>query len=133
MQKDTTQTALFTENIYDALRDVVRALGGPKDAGHMMRPTMGAEDAGQWVKDCLNPNRRERFNPEQVVWLLCKGREAGCHSLMNYLADEAAYTRPSPVDPKDADAELMRQFMAMAREQRALLERLERRGIRAGA
>lgn len=131
MQRETTQTALFTENIYDALRDVIRALGGPKDAGKMMRPTIPADDAGQWVKDCLNPNRRERFNPEQVVWLLCKGREVGCHSLMFFLADEAAYGRPIPIDPKDADAELMRQFMATAREQRVILERLERRGIRA--
>lgn len=125
-----TQPALFTESIYDALSDVVRALGGPKDAGKLMRPTIAADDAGQWVKDCLNPTRRERFNPEQVLWLVRKGREAGCHSIVNYLADEGGYTRPTPIEPKDEEAELMRQFIATAREQRLILERLERCGIR---
>lgn len=125
-----TQPELFSDSIMDALSDVVRALGGPKKAGEILRPELAADDAGGWVKDCLNAKRRERFNPEQVLLLMRKGKEVGCHSIVNYICDECGYTRPSPVEPKDEEAELMRQFIATAREQRLLLERLERRGIR---
>lgn len=124
------QDALFTESIMDALRDVVRALGGPQKAGNLLRPELAADDAGAWLKDCLNDKRRERLNPEQVLFLIRKGKDAGCHSIVNYICDDVGYTRPAPLDPKDEEAELMRQFIATAREQRLLLERLERRGIR---
>lgn len=121
-----TQPALFTESIYDALSDVVRALGGPKDTGKLMRPTLAADDAGQWVKDCLNPTRRERFNPEQVMWLIRKGRELGCHSIVNYICDDGGYTRPSPTSPLDEAAQLKRDYIESVRMQKRIAERLER-------
>ena len=68
-----SQSALFSEDIHDALRDVVRALGGVKDAGARLRPELPADAAGHWLKDCLNPERRHRLDPEQVLWLLREG------------------------------------------------------------
>jgi len=120
------QGALFTEDINDAIRDVVRALGGNKEVGHRLRPEMPANEAGTWLKDCLNPARRERLNPEQVVWLLREGRKVGCHSAMHFIADEAGYLRPVPMEPKDEAAELQRQYIEAVRLQKRLADRMER-------
>jgi hypothetical protein len=128
------QPALFTEDLSDALRDVVRALGGMKDVGHRLRPEIAPDDAGSWLKDCLNPKRRERLNPDQVMWLIREGKKAGCHSIIYFLCDDAGYTRPSPLEPKDEAAELQRQFIESTKQQRAIAERLERLfGVRAVA
>ena len=121
------QSRLFSEDIYDALSDVVRALGGPKKVGTMLKgDAVSGEDAGRWVKDCLNRNRRERFDPNEIVFLLRKGREIGCHSAMNFLADEAGYERPKPLEPRDEMAELQRRYLEGVGEMKAIAERMER-------
>jgi hypothetical protein len=121
------QPKLFSEDIYDALGDVVRALGGTKAVGKLLRgDAMPADEAGRWVKDCLNPNRRERFDPDQVLFLLKKGKGIGCHSAMHFLCDEAGYARPAPLDPKDELAQLQRQFIDAVHGVQAMGERLER-------
>lgn len=120
------QPTLFTEDLTDALKDAVRALGGMKDVGHRLRPEIAADDAGAWLKDCLNPKRRERLNPDQVLWLIREGKKAGCHSIMHYIADEAGYTRPSPLEPRDELAELQKAFIESTKQQRAIADRLER-------
>ncbi|MBV5337558.1 MAG: hypothetical protein J0653_06325, partial [Deltaproteobacteria bacterium] len=79
------QSALFHESLTDALRDVVQALGGTKKVGQMIRPEKTVEDAQRWINDCLNTDRREKFDPEQVFWLLKEGRKIGCHAGINYL------------------------------------------------
>lgn len=121
---------LFSEDIYDALGDLVRALGGTKVVGSQMRPEKPADDAGKWVKDCLNRQRPERFDPEQVLWLLRKGREVGCHSALNYLCDEAGYQRAAPREPEDERAALIRQYIESVKYQRQLVERIERTTMR---
>jgi hypothetical protein len=64
-----SQTALFHDSLNDALREVVNALGGPKKVGPRMKPEKTVEAASTWVRDCLNDNRDERFDPEQLIWL----------------------------------------------------------------
>jgi hypothetical protein len=121
-----TEDQLFSEDINDALRDVIRALGGMKAVAARLRPELGTEAAAGWLKDCLNPSRRERLNPEQVLWLLREGRKVGCHSLMNYLCDEASYCRAQPLEPHDEAAELRRQVVASVKHFEGLVKRLER-------
>lgn len=134
MNQQTNQNALFSEDIHDALKDVIRALGGTKSVGAQLRPELTAEAAGAWLKDCLNSERRERLDPEQVLWILRKGKECGCHSAMHFICDEAGYARPAPIDPKDEAAELNRQILRGMRELRAGLDRLERiQGVKAVA
>jgi hypothetical protein len=128
------QPVLFSEDIYDALADVVRALGGTKAVGTLMRPEKPADEAGKWVKDCLNRQRAERFDPEQVLWLLRKGREVGCHSAINYLCDQAGYERPAAREPEDERADLFRKYIESVKFQKQLAERMERlhiSGVRA--
>ena len=120
------QQRLIFEDVLDALGEVVRALGGAKAVGSAMRPELPIDQAAQWVRDCLNANRRERFDPPQVLWMLRRGREANCHAAMHFFCDEAGYSRPAPLDPKDELAELQRRFIAAAGDVRAIGDRIER-------
>lgn len=107
------QPALFITDIYDALGDVVRALGGPKKVGSELRPDKPADEAATWVKDCLNRNRREKFDPDQILWLLRKGREIECHGAMHYIAQQAGYAEPLPVEPETELAKLLREYLEL--------------------
>ena len=102
------------ESIYDALRGVVDALGGAKVIGHRMRPEKSIADARVWLLNCLNSDRSERFDPEQVILLLRWGNDAGAHSGMNYIAAETGYSA-SPIAPVDQVAEATKHAEAAAR------------------
>jgi len=119
------QNNLFHESITDAMRDVVMALGGTKAVGVKMRPEMPADHAARWLADCLNADRREKLNPDQVFWLMREGRMAGCHILMNYLAQESGYS-VQPIEPQDELADLQRNFIESTHLQARLVERMER-------
>jgi len=124
------QPKLFSEDIYDALSDVVRALGGTKTVGRMLKgDAMLMEEAGRWVKDCLNRNRRERFDPAEVLFLLQKGREAGCHGAMHYLCEEAGYERPKPIEPVDEQARLVTVIQEASATLKAATEKLDRLAV----
>jgi hypothetical protein len=123
------QNALFNEDIHDALADVVRALGGSKAVGVALRPDLPMPQAARWILDCLNRDRREKFDPDQILYLLREGRKAGCHSAMNFLCDEAGYARPVPLEPQDEAAQLQRLFIESVQQQKLIASRLERLGI----
>lgn len=125
--------ALFHESVTDALREVVQALGGFKKVGATMRPEKPVEEAARWVADCLNQDRRERFDPDQVLWLLRAGRAIGSHAAANYLMRESGYSDPIPVDPEDERARLQREFIAAAESVQQIAERLSRVGAGIGA
>lgn len=132
----TAQDSLFAEDILDALGDVVRAMGGAKTVGPMMRHNaeMPPLQAAKWLLDCLNKERRERFTPDQVLWLLREGRRVGCHSAINFLCDDAGYSRPNPIEPEDEAAALMRDYIESVKLQKRLADRMERlHGIKAVA
>lgn len=119
------QNALFFENVNDALRACVMALGGPKKVGAQMRADKGAEGAGRWLDDCLNLGRPEKLGPEQVLWLLSAAREAGFHDAMRWLAGAAGYQPPLPQDPTTELADLTRQMAAQMSSLERLMGRME--------
>ena len=125
--------ALFHETLLDALREVVHVLGGTKAVGAKMRPEKGADTAGKWVSDCLNADRAERFDPEQVLYLLRAGRAAGCHAAANYLMREAGYADPTPVEPEDERARAQRDFEAAVKTLGTVTDRLARLGVKVAA
>jgi len=87
----------FFDSFDDALRAVVKALGGYKAVGVRMRPELPMEQAKDWVRHCLDASRRERFTPDQVLWLLREARQVGFHAAMDFLAADTGY-QASPVD-----------------------------------
>lgn len=120
------QQALFCESLNDALHDVIRALGGMKAIGHELKPDMPIDQAGRWVADCLNHDRREHFTPEQVLWLLKRARKASCHSAVNFLLRESGYADAVPVEPEDERARLQRDFIEASKRMEQIAERMER-------
>lgn len=99
------------ESVNDALQAAVTALGGYKKVGPLMRPELPIDQAAGWLRDCLNPARREKLAPEQVMLILRKSREAGYHAAMNFVAFDTGY-KANPVDPVTQEAELQERFIA---------------------
>lgn len=112
----------------DAQTGVVHALGGFKKVGVLLRPELGEKPvaAAQWLRDCLNPDRAERLNPEQVVLLLKLARAAGYHAAKHWLDAELGYEQGRPLKPADEAASLQERGADLVRELRTITERLER-------
>lgn len=104
------QQRLFFEDINDALREVVQQLGGAKAVGAVLWPEKSVEQAQVLLLACLNSERKERLSPEQLVLLLRKGREAGCHAAINFICESCGYSAPLPVNPVDAQAQRVDEF-----------------------
>ena len=127
----TDQIPLFCEDLNDAIRQTVQALGGMKRVGADMRPELPADQAGRWLGDCLNPDRRERLDPQQLSWIRRRARQAGVHILAAFEAADAGYAQPQPLEPEDARAALMREFVQATKASAALVRRLEALGVAA--
>lgn len=116
---------LFYDDWQDAARAVIQAAGGTKRAAGRVFPQKSGDAAERLLRDCLNENRSERPDPEALVRLLQLGREAGCHALMHFLAQEAGY-KADPVEPRDELAALQRDYIEAVRALGSLSERMER-------
>lgn len=123
------QQALFHESLYDALKDCVHAIGESKVVGKAMRPEKTQDEARTWLLNCLNPDRPEKFDPEQILWILRESRKVNCHAAFAYMARECGYADPQPVEPEDERALLQRQFIEQTKALRALCTQLERKGV----
>lgn len=123
---DSQQQALFHEDINSALQGLVSNLGGAKVVGSRLYPDLAPDTAARRLLDALNPDRVQQLSQTQFLTLLRWGREAGCHGVMEYVADEAGYTRPSPRDPEDQKAELQREFIAAVKLSEQIARRLQK-------
>lgn len=117
---------LFFDSTSDALRAIVQVLGGYKKVAAQMRPELPADIAAKWLTDCLNPERREKLDPDQFLMLLRLARQAGYHQSMAYVASEVGYEEPRPIEPQDQYAALQREFVNATKVQAQILERMER-------
>ncbi len=109
------QEPLFFEDFRGAVRHLVGALGGPKKVGSLLRPTLSAQAAANWVNDCLSDSRDSKFDFEDLSTLLAEGRKNGVHCAMWRLCDETGYAHPSMAPRKTKSqerAERMAQIVA---------------------
>ena len=120
------QEPLFLEDVNEAIKALVQALGGPKKVGLMLRPELTLDGASTWLRDCMNPDRRERLTPEQLILLMKYGRQANCNVLAAYLMGEVGYKAPEPLEPVDEFAELQRAYIQSIEFQKTLAARMER-------
>jgi hypothetical protein len=102
------------DSIYEALKQLVDVLGGAKVVGHRLRPERGHIEARIWLLNCLNDDRPEKLDPEQVLLLLRWGHESGCHDAMHFVAHATGYTNPTPLTPADELADLQRRALTAA-------------------
>ncbi len=116
----------MNESFNDALIECVKACGGSKAVGLELWPAKGMEAAQRQLLACLNPDRSEKLSPDEALHVMRLARAKGCHAGMAHLAAELGYAEPSPVEPKDAAAELKRQFIESTRALAAMAARIER-------
>lgn len=107
---ESEQIPLFFEDVYDALRYLVQASGGAKVVGCQIFSSKEPEQAGRALMDCLNANRAEKLDPEQLIALLRIGHERGCHGAVEYICSRSGYSRPDPIVTQNEQAELIRTF-----------------------
>lgn len=127
-----SQGQLFHEDVWQALRDCVSALGGSKKVGVLLRPELDAQTAGRWLLDCLNPERKEKLCVEQVLLLLRESRQANCHAGMAFITRHSGYADPLPIEPEDERAALQRDYIAAVKQLATISARLEHNGLRGG-
>lgn len=119
------QDRLFITDIYDALGDLVRSAGGPKGVGTALYPKKEPEDAAGYVKDCLNRKRRETFDAEEILWLLRRGRELGCHEPIRWICTNAGYTAPEPMETETELTRLLREYVELEGRRAVLQPKIE--------
>lgn len=84
------------DDVYDALRETIKAIGGFASAGKRLRPELHADAAERWLLDAVNRGRAQKLSPEQFLVIATWGREAGCHALMNYITADTGYEQTKP-------------------------------------
>ena len=105
------------DDIYDALRLTIKALGGCASVGKRLRPEMSSDKAESWLSDATNRNRAQMLSPERVLLVAKWGREIGCHALIDFILDDAGY---EPTKPKVLAEQLASlQARALAAKQEA--------------
>jgi len=102
------QGALWHDTIFDAVRALVDAIGGPKRVAADMWPARSLDDGHRYLLKCLDVDRPEKLGLDEFVWLMRRGREAGCHVLADFLAQACMYEL-RVVEPAAREAELARQ------------------------
>lgn len=123
---ESPQQALFHEDINSALQGLVAALGGSKSVGSRLYPDLSIDAAARRLLDAINPDRAQQLSQTQFLTLLRWGREAGHHGVMEYLADEAGYTRPAARSPEEERADLQRQVIEMGQRLELIARRLQK-------
>lgn len=118
------QGSLFHEDIYDALRSAIKALGGTKTVGAKLWPEKTIADARSYLDDCLNKDRPAKLSPEHVLLLLKWARDAGFHEAMHYIAGEAGYLA-QPVEPRDELTEMLSEYLRLRKRGGTLEEKIE--------
>lgn len=124
------QEDLWYDTLEGALRAVVNAIGVKKVATKFC-PDLPQERAVTWLDDALNPGRRAKLSLGQVMLLLKWGREAGCHTAINFVASECGYAQPVPTEPDDEKQALQREFVQSVSRLQSLAQQIKQSEERA--
>lgn len=119
------QELLFADDIHEAIRHAVTALGGSKAVGHRLWPDMPPPQAGEKLANCLNPLRPEKLAITEFLLIRREARWIGCHIIAAFENTDAGYAPPQAIEPVDEWAELQRQFIETVKTQKRIGQRLE--------
>ena len=113
------------DRIEDAIDEVIRHCGGRKGFAAELWPGKSQRDAHNLLDACLNPERRERFSPGAMVYIIKRGHAVGCHAVMQYLCSECGYAAPAAIHSQDERSELELRYLEVSREMAKLAEKIE--------
>lgn len=108
-----------------ALVECVKACGGSVKVGPKLWPELLGDAAQRKLLDCLNDDRPAKLSPDQVLLILRLARAKGCHIGMEFICGDLGYAAPVPIDPRDEQAELQRQFIESTQKLAAMAARIE--------
>ena len=126
----TDQIPLFIEDLEEAVKVTIQALGGFKKVGQMVKPDLSMDAAARWLMDCCNPERPNKFALSELQLLARLGRQVGCHAITAQFNRDAGYSVPQPIEPEDEQAALQRQFSEQSKHMAALFKQMERAGLK---
>ncbi len=112
------------ETLNDALIECIKASGGSKSVASILWPEKPPLDAQRLLLACLNPERSEKLCPSQTLLILKLAKEAGSHIGIEFICQSLNYSKPTPIEPEDHKAELMREFIAAQKAMSLLAEKL---------
>ena len=115
--------------IEDAIAEACNALGGRKAVAVLLWPSVAVREAHNRLDAALNPERREKLSPAELMFIIGKAREAGCHSVMRFLCAEGGYQDPIPREPENEKARLQREFIQAQKAMSKLAAQMERAGL----
>lgn len=119
------QESLFHERVEDAIGAVADRLGRKRVACKLW-PDKSERDAHNLFDACLNPERRERLTPSQMVFVARLGRDGGYHGVMVFLARDLGYSEPVALNPEDESAKLKREFIEASGRLAQMVRQIER-------
>ena len=113
------------DSINSMLVACVKALGGSKVVGPTLWPELSVEDAQRKLLAALNDDRPEKLSPDQAFLIERMARDAGHHIAIEFRCKALSYSIPTPIEPEDEKAQLMRDFI---NAQNSLAEMLKKIG-----
>lgn len=122
-----TQPALFYDSYFEALRDDVNAIGGPKEVGTFFWPTKDAVTARNAVNDRLNTEKRDRFADDQERYIMRTAvLKRGFSAAHYFICDEIGTERPQAKRPDDERAAALKTIAEASSNLKRALETVER-------
>jgi len=118
----TEQSTLWHDCLEDAIGTAVQALGGVKAVAKMLWPVLAdqkPETAATRLRSCLNPEKSDKFSPDELLLLIRAAGDIGDHSIMLYIAREGRY-EVAPISSAEAEKR------AKSARRKALLAELAR-------
>jgi hypothetical protein len=102
------QVRLWHDSIEDAIGTSIQALGGAKKVAELLWPVLARnkpQTAYTRLRHCLNAEKSEKLDPDEVLTIARAAALLGEHSIMQYMARELGYEiSPLPGDEKQKRA-----------------------------
>ena len=113
-------------DIYDALAALVNVLGGAKTVGTTLWPEKAVATATSRADACTNPNKKEKFAPEELVRLFLGARGKNFHDSKNLFDYLVGYHPSAPISLQEEKEDLMRDIRRVQDELSADYKHLAR-------
>jgi hypothetical protein len=114
------------ESFDDALVEAIRSLGGSKKVGVELWPTMDIGAAQRKLIACMSESRPEKLSTDEVMFIMRRARDAGCHVVIEWMCAELGYSRPAPIAREDARERIQLEVLAATKTLTAALAQLQR-------
>jgi hypothetical protein len=124
---------MFYESVNEVLDSMIKQIGGYKVVGSRLRGDKVPDQAAQWLRDCMNGEKRERLDPDQVMALVLIAREQGVHDYADYFAQATGYAPPVPLTQDDITQRAIAEGAQAMQQIAAMVAALKAQGIDLGA